>query len=55
MIEVYLPFAAEEDPFERRVCGECQYLKYEVTFCCGNKNAIAYRGTSLPTIADCPF
>jgi hypothetical protein len=46
---------AEKSPFEIRSCYDCGHLKAVINWWCGNKEAIAYRGTAIPGCRNCPY
>lgn len=40
---------------KEKCCYDCKYLKAKVSWWCVNKNAIKWRGTSIPGVKNCPF
>ncbi|MEK6757611.1 MAG: hypothetical protein AABX88_00640 [Nanoarchaeota archaeon] len=46
---------SEETPFEIKNCYDCSSLFSKVSWWCGNKEAIEYRGTSIPGVTHCPY
>jgi len=48
-------YATEESDSTQRRCYDCRSLKAAVGWWCTNKEAIAWRGTSIPGVHDCPF
>ena len=40
---------------EKRACFDCQHCQAYVTWWCVNKEAVAWRGTSIPGVHECPF
>jgi len=43
-----------ENPFERRSCYDCVFLKSALSWWCTNEKAIKERGTSIPGCIHCP-
>jgi len=39
----------------KRRCYDCKSLQAAVSWWCGNKEAVKWRGTSIPGVHDCPF
>ena len=48
------PPSGKPDPKQAR-CYDCAFLKCAVSWWCKNEDAIAWRGTSLPGVSQCPF
>lgn len=46
---------AAVSPFEKHSCADCAHLQKVVSLWCGNKFAIAARGTRRPGIIKCPY
>jgi len=42
-------------PNVRRACRDCDHLISAVSWWCGCKEAIEYRGTSIPGVSNCKF
>lgn len=45
----------EENPFELKSCYDCKNLVAKISWWCGSKEAIEWRGTSIPGVIHCPF
>ncbi len=43
------------NPFVKQSCSDCVFMKSALSFWCSNKEAIKFRGTSIPGIIFCKF
>jgi len=43
------------DPYEKKSCAECGWLKASVTWWCKNPEAVEARGTAIPGIIKCAY